>query len=468
MVSVSRRALGTVYFIMLMDVLNFGIVFPLVPLIAKDFGADAIMVGIMVMSYSLCQFLVTPLFGRISDKCGRRPVLLVAVLGNALASLGTGLATNFYLVLVARCVNGLSGGTMGVANAYIADVTTKDERSVYMSYMQAANAMGMVLGPAVGGALSRLGFKLACYVSAGLSGANFLFALAFLTESRWQQVREVSVPFAAAAVAAGDGASETPAGTGDADTTGVVQPVDDRGHPRIPRSAVLLNAAGFLLVLAFASYESIMSYYLMDTFFHGDAQKAGQFYGELFMVAGVVMFLVSALCYKPLLRCLGLRILVIVGTVIRTAGFVWQPLAKDAITFALGLIVIVLGSQLITPSVSSLLTSMVPETIYGRALSIQQASQVLARVIGPVLLGWIYDRWDKRFAFHLLTITTLLAGLLISMVPKRYFPNRPNSPDVDSRTSNTATSPAAAVTPSEGDQVAHGRLPASKDSTNAV
>jgi len=222
------------------------------------------------------------------------------------------------------------------------------------------------------------------------------------------------------------------------------------------------------MVLGFASYESIMSYYLMDTFFHGDAQKAGEFYGELFMMAGLVMFVISAFCYKPLFRCLGLRVLVIVGTVIRVAGFMWQPLAVDAIAFAGGLHHHSAGHSADHAIGQLLLTSMVSETIYGKALSRQQASQVLSRVIGPVTLGWIYDKWDHRFAFHLLTITTLLAGILISLVPKRYFPNQAGSPAAESRTSDAVASSATTATPSEGSLVAHGQLPANEPSSNAV
>mmetsp|Transcript_121614 Transcript_121614/g.305846 ORF Transcript_121614/g.305846 Transcript_121614/m.305846 type:complete len:465 (-) Transcript_121614:267-1661(-) len=426
MPTVTRKALGTVYLVMLMDVLNFGIVFPLVPMIAKEFGASATMVGVMVTSYSLCQFIMTTPLGRISDKCGRRPVLLVSLLGSTLSSVGTGLASTFWMVLLARCINGLSGATVGVVNAYVADVTNAEERPVYMSYVSAANAIGMVLGPAVGGLLSRRGFPFACYVSAGISAVNLLIAVVFLSESR-RQARDVAVPLTGAAASSSSNevpATESSVATGAAESAsgeaGPSQP--EHSRPSIPPAAALLNIAGFLLILGFAAMESIISYYLTDTFFHGNAHEAGEFYGELFMVVGMVMFIVSFFIYKRLLRCCGLRVVVIVGTLVRVGGFVWMPFASSTMTFAAALFVVVSGTQLITPSVSSLLTSMVPETIYGRALSRQQATQTMARVLGPIILGKTYDKVDHKISLYVLTVATLIAGILISLVPKKYIP----------------------------------------------
>ncbi|CAE8612442.1 unnamed protein product, partial [Polarella glacialis] len=138
-----------VYMVILMDTLNFGIVFPLLPSIAETFGADATQVGSLATAYSVAQVLFTPILGKASDRFGRRPVLLIAVFGTMLSAAVTGLAWNFYILLLARAVNGASGGTAGIANAYIADVTTPEEKAVYISYLSAANSIGIILGPAL-------------------------------------------------------------------------------------------------------------------------------------------------------------------------------------------------------------------------------------------------------------------------------------------------------------------------------
>eukprot|EP00445_Apocalathium_hangoei_P095036 CAMPEP_0204250610 /NCGR_PEP_ID=MMETSP0361-20130328/100252_1 /ASSEMBLY_ACC=CAM_ASM_000343 /TAXON_ID=268821 /ORGANISM="Scrippsiella Hangoei, Strain SHTV-5" /LENGTH=519 /DNA_ID=CAMNT_0051223879 /DNA_START=1 /DNA_END=1559 /DNA_ORIENTATION=+ len=405
MPSVSQGTLCTVYFVMLMDTLNFSIVFPLMPSIAKQFGAGASSVGMMATTYSLCQMCAMPILGRLSDRYGRRPVLLISLLGTTLSSFGVGLARDFPTLIVARCLNGLSGATMGVVVAYVADVTTNDEKPVYMSYTSAANSIGMICGPALGGLLSHYGFAVPCYVSGALSLLNLLFAIPFLKESRWVQAHDVGAALNDPAQQQGGGSS-----AGEESLQGT--------SARIPLAAGYLFASGFLLLFGFAALESIVGFYLMDTFFNGDAQASGQFYGICFTCNGIVAFVMSFFFYRRIRRCLGEVQLIICGTLIRTSGFLFQSFAPTPVLFSGAMMCVVCGNQLILPHTSSTLTTMCHRSIYGRALGYSQSVQALARTLAPSVFGAAYDNLTHEFSFYACAATTLVAGGLILLATR--------------------------------------------------
>mmetsp|Transcript_41636 Transcript_41636/g.120783 ORF Transcript_41636/g.120783 Transcript_41636/m.120783 type:complete len:499 (+) Transcript_41636:119-1615(+) len=422
MPSVSRGAIWTVYLVMLMDTLNFGIVFPLIPSIAREFGASATVASSMATTYSFCQMVATPVLGRISDRLGRRPVLLLSLLGTVLSSLGTGLAWDFSLLVAARCINGISGGTVGVVNAYIADVTTREEKPIYMSYVSVANAVGIIIGPAVGGLLSKQGFSVACYVSAGLSTLNLLAALPTLKESRWQQARDMSQ-----SLRSGEGG---PGVEGDGQPSS--RTLGDSGRARIPFAAYFLFVSSFFLILGFAAMESVVSYYLMDRFYDGDAKKAGQIYGLMFTFVGIVMIFFGGVVYKPARKFFGEQPLLYVGAVIRTGGFMLQAWAPTPELFAMAVMVCVAGNQFIFPTTSSLLTTMCHRSIYGWALGCQQALQALSHVIGPSVFGWGYDHMTHEFSFYACAATSVAATICIffAFVFRPDASHSPSAPEV--------------------------------------
>lgn len=409
------------YLVILMDTLNFGIVFPLLPSIAESFGASAAQVASLASGYSICQVLFTPLLGRASDRYGRRPVLLLAVFGTTLSAGLTGYSWTFPVLFAARCINGAAGATAGIANAYIADITTGEDRAVYISQLSAASSIGIIIGPAIGGVLSHLGFSVACYVSAALSGLNFLLGLAFLTESRIPQ-REITRALHAECNASGRDVEAHPVGSA---------PGRPASHA-LPRQAWILFAAGFVFMMGFAAFESVTGYYLMDTFFPGDPIKSGQFYGALFVTAGFAMLFNAVFLYRPLLRCLGEGRLILFGASLRTAGFVLMARASSPLLFAASTMVQVTGSNLIIPTTSSKLTTLCSKEIYGRALGYQQAVQAIARVFAPIMFGNIYDQWSHTASFYIVALTGVLGALLTLSVAKPAAGAAPSLEDVAS------------------------------------
>jgi len=391
-----------------MDTLNFGIVFPLLPSIAEHFGANAAQVGSLATAFSVAQVIFTPILGKSSDRFGRRIVLLIAIFGTAASAALTGFAWSFPVLLAARAINGAAGGTAGIANAYIADVTTGDEKAVYISYLSAANSIGIIIGPAIGGVLSHLGFSTACYVSAALSSLNFVIGIFFLTDSRRNPA---------------DHEAASAALTGSVQETSI-------GRPKIPWSAGLLYGAGFLFMLGFAAFESVTGYFLMDTYFPNDATTSGQFYGLIFVIAGVTMFLVAVFIYKPLLRVCGERLTVIIGCLFRAAGFVGMALAPTPVFFGLAVVIQVGGANLIMPTTSSMLTPLCSKEIYGTALGYQQAAQAIGRIFAPIVFGYLYDQISHYISFYINAVTGVLGTLLILAVPKTPAASAPTLEDV--------------------------------------
>lgn len=408
MPQVSGKALWTVYACICMDTLNFGIVFPLLPSIASTFGANATQVGSLATTYALAQFCCAPLLGRLSDRFGRRPVLLVAIAGSTLSGVLTGWASTFTWLLVARAINGMCGGTGGVANAYVADVTSADEKPIYMSYISGANSLGLILGPALGGLLIRGGFSEACYASAMISGCNFLLCARFMVESKWLGAREVARVDAQTREHTNGATSGQPAHESASNGNAAQQaPV------AVPHAAYYIFGANFLFVFAFAAFETVTGYYLMDTFFNGDEVRGGQVYGFIFVVVGIVMFLMSSFVYKPLFKRLGERPMIIIGVSIRSVGFLLMTFASTWELFLLATMVQLIGSTLIFPTLSSILTTMCSKEIYGRTLGYNDSVGALARVLGPPIFGRVYDHVNHQFSFYTCAVFGWLAGLLI-------------------------------------------------------
>jgi DHA1 family tetracycline resistance protein-like MFS transporter len=178
-----RRALATVAFTLFLDLMGFGIILPILPFYAESMHASETMVALLATAFSAAQFVMSPVLGRISDRHGRRPVMLVSIAGSVVAALVLGFAHALWLVFLARIVAGSSKANVSTAHAYVADLIPMDQRAKYMGRMGAAMGMGFVFGPAVGGLLGHVFTELPFFVSAALSLVNLLMAAVWLPES---------------------------------------------------------------------------------------------------------------------------------------------------------------------------------------------------------------------------------------------------------------------------------------------
>ncbi|MEK7705679.1 MAG: MFS transporter [Myxococcota bacterium] len=356
-----RSPLAVIFAVVTLDLIGFGVIIPLLPLYAKEFGANGTLVTLLFASYSLMQFIFAPMWGRLSDRIGRRPVLLVSIAGNVIALIGFGLARSYVWLLLARLAAGAFTANISVANAYVADVTTPENRAKGMGMVGAAFGIGFVIGPFVGGELGVFGFGVPAFAAAALGALNLLAAWRFLPESlaperrRRHSGESLRARFLAA------------------------RTIDGLG---------LLLALAFLQVFAFSMLEVI--FVLFGSVRLGfDARAAGR----VFAYIGVVMVIIQGGGIGPAVRRYGERRLVLGGLALLAIGLGFLPLTPPGgwgMLLAMTTLVSV-GQGLLSPSLTSLLSRRTPRDRQGAVLGLAHSLTALARVLGPPIAGVTYD-----------------------------------------------------------------------------
>jgi DHA1 family tetracycline resistance protein-like MFS transporter len=370
--------LGIVVLIVLIDLLGFTVVMPLLAPFAEQYGFREWQIGLLFSAYPLCQLIAGPILGRMSDRYGRRPILIFSQAGTALSFLILGLSRNFTVMLLARMLDGASGGNILVAQAFVADVTTPENRSRGMGLIGMAFGLGFVLGPLLGGVLVSLPIaedwrlRLPFLVAAGFSTLAWILVLSRLPESR-------------------------PVGARNRESARVLSwrgLVDTMTLPGIGQLMLL----GFLSVLAFAALEGTLSLYLrrrMDW----NARSAA------FVFAG--LGLLSALVQGGLIRRLVPRFgeprLIGAGIAIVALGFACLALASGALELAGAIVLVGVGQGLVGPSVSGMLSRITPASEQGAVFGTLSSTQTLARMISystaNLLLGRVSTAAPYWFGF---------------------------------------------------------------------
>ncbi len=370
--------LGIVVLIVLIDLLGFSVVMPLLAPFAEQYGFREWQIGLLFSAYPLCQLIAGPILGRMSDRYGRRPILILSQAGTALSFLILGLSHNFTVMLLARMLDGASGGNILVAQAYVADVTTPENRSRGMGLIGMAFGLGFVLGPLLGGVLVGLPvagdwrLRLPFLVAAGFSTLAWFLVLTRLPESRSVGTRDRE----AARVLSWRGLADT------------------MTLPGIGQLVLL----GFLTVLAFAALEGTLSLYLLRRM-DWDARSAA------FVFAG--LGLLSALVQGGLIRRLVPRFgeprLIGAGIAIVALGFAGLALASGALELAGAMVLVGVGQGLVGPSVSGLLSRITPASEQGAVFGTLSSAQTLARMISystaNLLLGRVSTAAPYWFGF---------------------------------------------------------------------
>ena len=178
--------------VIVVDLIGFGVAIPVLPYLAKDQQASGAVLGLLLASYAAMQYFFAPIWGRLSDRIGRRPVILITIAGTSACLLMLGLSNSIELMFVARILGGVFGANISVATAYIGDVTEAEERTRYMGLVGASFGIGFTLGPLIGGGLSVFGHGVPMIFAAGLAATNFVFASVILQEPERHNTREIS------------------------------------------------------------------------------------------------------------------------------------------------------------------------------------------------------------------------------------------------------------------------------------
>ncbi len=359
----ARRRLPFLFLTVFVDLVGFGIVLPLLPFYGERMGADGFTVGLLVTVYSVFQFAMAPLWGRLSDRFGRKPILLLGLVGSALAYLVFAYAGTLAVLFASRIMAGIGGSTVPVAEAYIADVTPPEHRAGNMGLIGAAFGLGFTVGPALGGILASVSVEAPGLVAAALCATNALAALLFLSESRPAPApaRRRTAPGSAFTLA------------------GLRESLEVPGLARI----LLLY---FLFTVAFAVIQPTLSLFGAARF--GLDQRR---VGYLFAFLGLVSAVVQGGLVRRLVPRLGESRLIRLSALPFVGGLVLVALSPGVPTLLVALALLAVGYGGALPSVLGLVSRTASASIQGSVLGLGQSVGSMARIVGPAAAGAAYD-----------------------------------------------------------------------------
>ena len=379
----SVSPLVVIFITVFIDLLGFGIIIPLLPFYAESFGASALTIGLLGTSFSLMQFLFSPIWGRWSDRIGRKPIILVGLLGSCVSYLTLALAPSLALIFVARLIGGIAGANIPTAQAYIADVTTPENRARGMGMVGAAFGLGFIFGPAIGGMLSRFGPSAPMWVASALCFANFVAAWMLLPESRHVDDRSKGLGRLEAFRHA-------------------------LGRPAL----LLVLALYFIVTLAFSGFEATFALF-SEAKFGFNASTIG----FVFAFIGVVLATVQGVLVGKAVKRVGERQLIPLAIFAIALGLGLVPFAWSVPTLLGALFVLSLGMGFNNPSLSSMVSRLTDANDQGGILGLASSLSSLGRVVGPAWGGYLYGAYGMRTpyisaaALMLIAFTVSLIGL---------------------------------------------------------
>ncbi|HSJ23610.1 MAG TPA: MFS transporter [Longimicrobiales bacterium] len=384
-----RSPLAILFMAVLIDMMGFGIVIPVLPFYALDMGATPVQVTLLIASFSAMQMAATPVWGRVSDRRGRRPLLIAGLFASAVSYLIFGLANSLLLLLVSRVAAGAAGGTISVAHAYVADTTRAEERARGMGLIGAAAGLGVMLGPAVGGFFSQFSLGAPGYVAASLCALNGLAAIFLLPESRPAE-RRAARPSGQAATVRGW--------------------LSALGS--YPLS--LLLTVYFLGITSFAAMTSLLALYFERVYEIGAVEM-----GYMFFIAGGVTVVVRGVVLGRLVARFGEIATLRFGAVALGASFVVLPLVPS-FTWALAAVPLyAIGAGTLFPALATLTSLATDADSQGSIMGGSQFVGGLGRVLGPVWAGFLFQAVAIRSPFHVAAALTVVALVLTAWIPAR-------------------------------------------------
>ncbi|HSL90408.1 MAG TPA: MFS transporter [Ignavibacteriaceae bacterium] len=386
-----KSALFLIFLTVFIDLLGFGILIPILPSFAKkELGVDEAAIGIAIAIYSFVQFLFNPLFGKLSDKHGRKPVIVVSLFLNAVGYILFAYTQSYIMLLISRIIAGIGGSSIGVAQAYIADVTTKENRSKGMGLIGAAFGLGFVFGPLIGGFLAEYGYMITGFAAAGFSLLAFLLTLFYLPESNLD--REVSVQKKRALF-------------------------DIQGTKKIlsrPELFILVLLF-FILTFSFANIYGTFALLGIQVYGFTDLQN-----GYMFGIVGLTSAIVQGGLIGYVNKIMSKKYIIIIGAFLIMITLALIPYGQTFLGLAIISVVLSYGTGTLQPTILSLISEVTSDAEQGITLGINQSFSAFARVLGPLWGGFAFEFLGYPFPFLTGAVFTFLIFLLsVFYLPKK-------------------------------------------------
>lgn len=383
MQTTNRRNLLILSFTLFVVMLGFGVVIPIIPFYMDNLGAGGTELGLLVASYAIMRLICAPIWGSVSDRVGRKPIMMIGIFGYGITMVLFGLATELWMLFVARMLSGiLSSATAPTTMAYIGDSTSEEERGGGMGILGAAVGIGTIFGPALGGLLAAESLSTPFFIAGGMSILALVLIAIFLPESLPKHSR---------------------------------QPTDKR----IPLPEIRLwwqalsSPIGIPLVLAFLLtcgmmiFYGIFGLYALEKFNYGPEEV-----GTIFMVVGLVSAVTQGALTGPFTKRWGETAVIKVALLASVIGFILMSLANTYLTTILSIGVFIFATALLVPSVSAL-TSKRATIPQGMAMGLSNSFMSLGRIVGPLWAGFVFD--INIIYPYISGALTMLIGFIISL-----------------------------------------------------
>lgn len=397
------------------DIAGFGLILPLLPFWAEKLGANPAQVGLILTVYALAQFLFTPVLGALSDRFGRKPIIIVSLLIEALAFALTALAGSLWLLLLARFIGGMGASNIGTAQAVVADTTTPESRARGMGLIGASIGMGFVIGPAIGGVLAGASAGLPFWVAMVVALVNAVLALALLPETRKERA---------------------------ADGTAVKRESLLMGWTRTLRNPAVtrLVLINFIFTLAFTAMEAIYPLFSQKIFGWQAVEN-----GYIFTYVGVIIVLMQGGLVAQIVKRIGERATMILGLALLAMGLFLLPFSTTLGVMLVALALLSAGDGAVSPTSSALLSFAAPEDAQGATLGVAQGVAGLGRVIAPLAAGALFGSSLGIGSPYVLGGVLSVLALLLALprLPRRSIHKTAAASDGVARTEEVSAEPVA-------------------------
>ncbi|QQS37847.1 MAG: MFS transporter [Ignavibacteriales bacterium] len=384
-----KTPLVLIFLTVFIDLLGFGILIPILPTFAtKELKVDETAIGIVIAIYSLTQFFFNPVFGKLSDKYGRRPIIVISLLLNAVGYIVFSFTHTYLMLIISRIIAGVGGSSIGVAQAYIADVTTREERSKGMGLIGAAFGLGFVFGPLIGGMLSEYGYSVTGFVSAGFSFLAFLLTLFYLPESNLNRNNVAPSKRTLFNVEAAKKIFSKP-------------------------DLSIIIILFFILTFSVANIYGTFALLGFKVYHFTDLQN-----GYMYGIVGLSSAIVQGGLLNFVSKYINQKRMITIGSFLMMAGLALLPYGGSLAGLAVVVVILSLGTGSLQPTLLSLISEVTSESEQGITLGLNQSFSALARVLGPLWGGFAFEFIGYPFPF----LTGAAFTFLIFLISIFYLP----------------------------------------------